>query len=280
MPAAKKYDLLIKNVRIVRPGKSSVQKGDVAIADGKFARVGRDIPAADARKVVDGKGQLGFPGSRRSAHAYAASIRRWPRMRSPRAVLPPRAASPPASTTCAPVGYYLNKGGSYKKFFPEVLDISAGRFHVDYAYHLAPMDKRPHPRDPRPHREFRRDLLQDLHVLRWSRPARPVLEHQHEFLMIGEDEKYDIAHFEFVMRGIRKAMERYPGQGRRDRAEPALRDGRDHVGLHEDRARRRAQLKGCMPTARAVRRIPRGWRSSSPRTWPTRPICRTSTCCT
>jgi len=28
----------------------------VAIADGRFARVGRDIPAADARKVVDGKG--------------------------------------------------------------------------------------------------------------------------------------------------------------------------------------------------------------------------------
>jgi allantoinase len=33
---------------------------------------------------------------------------------------------------------------------------------------------------------------------------------QHEFLMIGEDEKYDIAHFEFVMRGIRKAMSKYP----------------------------------------------------------------------
>ena len=41
MPAAKTYDLLVKNVRIVRPGKSSVQKGDIAIADGKFARVGR-----------------------------------------------------------------------------------------------------------------------------------------------------------------------------------------------------------------------------------------------
>jgi allantoinase len=37
-------------------------------------------------------------------------------------------------------------------------------------------------------------------------------QNQREFLMIGEDEKYDIAHFEFVMRGVRKAMERLPEQ--------------------------------------------------------------------
>jgi allantoinase len=34
--------------------------------------------------------------------------------------------------------------------------------------------------------------------------------HQHEFLMIGADERYDIAHFEFVMRGVTDAMQRYP----------------------------------------------------------------------
>ena len=37
--------------------------------------------------------------------------------------------------------YYLNRGGPYRDFFPEVLKISAGRFHVDYGYHLAPMDR-------------------------------------------------------------------------------------------------------------------------------------------
>src|SRR3989441_13112422 len=36
--------------------------------------------------------------------------------------------------------YYLNKGGPYRQLFPEVLELSAGRFHVDYGYHLAPMD--------------------------------------------------------------------------------------------------------------------------------------------
>ncbi len=62
MPAEKKYDLLIRNVRVVRPNRVSVQKADVAIEGGKFARVGRDIPAEQARKVVDGKGLLAFPG--------------------------------------------------------------------------------------------------------------------------------------------------------------------------------------------------------------------------
>jgi allantoinase len=33
---------------------------------------------------------------------------------------------------------------------------------------------------------------------------------QHEFLMIGPEEKYDIAHFEFVMRGVQDAMARHP----------------------------------------------------------------------
>jgi allantoinase len=35
-------------------------------------------------------------------------------------------------------------------------------------------------------------------------------DNQSEFLMIGSDEKYDYAHFEFVMRGIKKAIERNP----------------------------------------------------------------------
>jgi allantoinase len=33
---------------------------------------------------------------------------------------------------------------------------------------------------------------------------------QSEFLMIGKDEKYDLAHFEFIMRGLRKAMDAHP----------------------------------------------------------------------
>ena len=33
---------------------------------------------------------------------------------------------------------------------------------------------------------------------------------QNEFLMIGPDERYDIAHFEFIMRSAQRMMEKFP----------------------------------------------------------------------
>ena len=55
-------DLLIKNVRVVRPGQEAVEPRDVGVLDGRFARVEPVIDAALAREVFDARGQLGFPG--------------------------------------------------------------------------------------------------------------------------------------------------------------------------------------------------------------------------
>ena len=41
---------------------------------------------------------------------------------------------------------------------------------------------------------------------------------QRDFLMIGKDERYDFAHFEFVMRGVQAAREQMPEQRRADLA--------------------------------------------------------------
>merc|ERR1719158_1417724 len=42
--------------------------------------------------------------------------------------------------------YYLNKGGPYKEFMPELLQRSEGQFYCDYAYHIAPI-RREHRRE-------------------------------------------------------------------------------------------------------------------------------------
>ncbi len=70
--------------------------------------------------------------------------------------------------------YYLNKGGAYGEFFPEVLSLQprAGPT-IDYAFHLAPMMHEHIDEIPALIDELRRDLVQDLHVLRRPRPARP-----------------------------------------------------------------------------------------------------------
>src|SRR3989442_14155929 len=36
--------------------------------------------------------------------------------------------------------YYLNRGGSWRDFFPDVLKLSEDRYWCDYAYHLAPIE--------------------------------------------------------------------------------------------------------------------------------------------
>ena len=212
MAAAKKYDLLLRNVRVVRPNKASAQKADVAIADGKFAKVAREIATADARKVVDGKGLLALPGLV-DPHMHTGIY-------SPLAedaISESRAAAQGGVTSSLNYfrtgQYYLNKGGAYADFFPEVLDISRGRFFVDYAYHLAPMDRGHIDEIP---------LLVEKHgvtsfkiyMFYGGYGLHGASSHQHEFLMIDRDEKYDIAHFEFVMRGVQRAMEQF--KDRRD----------------------------------------------------------------
>ncbi len=207
-PAKPQYDLLIKNVRVVRPGAAMVEQGDIAIKNGRFAKIAPVIPAESAAQVYDGKNRLAFPGLV-DPHMHTGIY-------SPLeqdAVTESRAAAQGGVTSSLNYmrtgAYYLNKGGSYKKFFPEVLQLSSGNFHVDYAYHLAPMDKRhireiPELVDTYGVTSFKIYMFYGGHGLH----GRST--NQSEFLMINEDEKYDIAHFEFVMRGIRKAMDRYP----------------------------------------------------------------------
>ena len=62
------YDLLIKGGTVVDPSQGIHGVNDVAIEDGKIARVGPDIDAAEAAQVVEVKGRVVTPGPDRPAH--------------------------------------------------------------------------------------------------------------------------------------------------------------------------------------------------------------------
>jgi allantoinase len=202
------YDLLIKNLRIVRPQASGVLDADIAVKDGKFSRIAPNLPAADAKEVYDGKGRLAFPGVV-DAHMHAGIY-------SPLkedAVSESRAAAQGGVTSMLTYfrtgQYYLNRGGPYAKFFPEVLKISKGKFHVDYGYHLAPMDSahiREIPMLVAKHgvASFKIFMFYGSHGLHGASDA------QRKFLMIGPEDRYDFAHFEFIMRAVQAARERFP----------------------------------------------------------------------
>ncbi|NKE69079.1 dihydroorotase family protein [Ramlibacter sp. RBP-2] len=202
------YDLLIRNVRVVRPHGNTVHESDIAIAGGKFAKVAPGIDPSLAKTVHDGKGRLAFPGVV-DAHMHSG-------------IYSPLVEDAVSESKAAAMGgvtsslnyfrtgqYYLNKGGPYRDFYPEVLELSKGRFHVDYGFHLAPMDST--------HNTEIETLIEKFGVASFkifmfygSHGLHGASDSQREFLMIGEGERYDYAHFEFVMRAIQAAREKLP----------------------------------------------------------------------
>jgi len=203
-------DLVIKNVRLVRPGQPSIEPMDLGVKNGRFVTVHREIPAKDGREIFDARGLLGFPGLV-DAHTHAGIY-------SPLAedaVTESKAAAAGGVTamlTYVRTGqYYLNLGGAYRDFFPEVLRQSAGRYWCDYAYHVAPIE--------RAHIDememlavehgvpsFKIFMFYGGYGLHGS--ADPAT--QRKFLMLPEGESYDLAHFEFVMRGAARLIEQRP----------------------------------------------------------------------
>ena len=59
---AQQYDLLIKNGLVIDPKNQINSMLDVAIANGKIAKIEKNIPASNATKVIDASGLMVTPG--------------------------------------------------------------------------------------------------------------------------------------------------------------------------------------------------------------------------
>jgi allantoinase len=103
--------------------------------------------------------------------------------------------------------YYLNRGGPYAEFFPHVLAAAEGRSHIDYAFHLAPMSRGHIEEIPAIVEEFGVTSFK-IFMFYGSHGLHGRSADQSSFLMIPEGERYDLAHFEFVMRGVQAAREK------------------------------------------------------------------------
>ncbi|MEU7172200.1 MULTISPECIES: dihydroorotase [Micromonospora] len=202
------YDLLLTNVRVVRHDRPEPELMDIAVTDGRISRVAPQIDRAEAAQVVDGGGRLAFPGVV-DAHQHWGIYNPL----SEDAVSESRASVQGGVTTALNYmrtgQYYLNRGGRYADFFPEVLAATEGRSYIDYGFHLAPMSREHIGEVPSLVEEhgvtsFKIFMFYGSHGLH-GRSAD-----QNSFLMIPEGERYDYAHFEFVMRGVQAARERFP----------------------------------------------------------------------
>jgi allantoinase len=202
------WDLLLRDVRVVRPDTDSVDAADVAVRDGRIAAVAPGLDPAGAADVLDGGGLLAFPGVV-DAHQH------WG-IYNPLDIdagTESRAAAQGGVTTGITYirtgQYYLNKGGPYEEFMPEVLELAAGRAHVDYAFHVAPMMRR--------HIDELELLVERFGVTSFkifmfygSHGLHGRSDDQSAFLMTPPGERYDLAHFEFVMRGVQRVRQSHP----------------------------------------------------------------------
>jgi allantoinase len=202
------YDLLIKNTHVVRPNHPDVEVLDIAIKDGKCARLATDIDPAGAAAVFDGAGLHAFPGVV-DAHMHFGIYH------------PLEEDIVSESRTAATGGvtsgisymrtgqYYLNKGGPYADFMPDVLATSEGRSFIDYGYHVAPMMQQHIDEIPELIERFGVPSYK-IYMFYGSHGLHGRSDDQSSFLMTPPEERYDYAHFEFIMRGARAAMERFP----------------------------------------------------------------------
>ncbi len=201
-------DRLIKNVRVVRPQQASVDRLDVGIKDGKFSQIAPKISPEQAKEVVDAQNLLGFPGVV-DAHMHIGIYQPLDQD----AIAESKAAAMGGVTTSLNYirtgQYYLNKGGAYKDFFPEVLALSQGNFYVDYGYHIAPIAHQ--------HIDEMAMLFEEYGVSSFKifmfyggYGLHGLSDQQNLFLMINKEERYDFAHFEFIMRQLAHLQERFP----------------------------------------------------------------------
>lgn len=205
-----RLDLLIRNAEVVCAGRDQVEQLDIGIRDGVFVQLEPNIDPATADEVRDAPGLMAFPGLV-DAHTHVG-------------IYSPLAEDAETESKAAAMGgvtsmltyfrtgqYYLNKGGPYADFYPEVLETSAGHYWVDYSYHLAPISSG--------HIDEMESLLTEHGVSSfkifmfyggYGLHGSASKDAQREFLMIGEEDSYDLAHFEFIMRAATQLMKKYP----------------------------------------------------------------------
>ena len=204
----KAFDLVIKNARVVRPNMIGADALDIAVKDGKVARLAPEIRAEEANEVFDAKRLLAFPGLV-DAHMHVGIYNPL----DIDAVSESKAAAMGGVTSSLNYirtgAYYLNRGGPYREVMPQALKMSEGRFWVDYGYHVAPIESR--------HLGEMEYLAVDQGVTSFKifmfyggYGLHGKSDQQNQFLMLGPDDRYDIAHFEFVMRSAQAVMERHP----------------------------------------------------------------------
>ena len=202
------FDLLIRNARVVRPDGEAPERLDVAIKDGTFAAFEPEIDPGRAATFVDAAGKHLFPGVV-DAHQHWGIYNDLSEDADSESRASAQGGVTAGITYIRTGAYYLNRTGPYRDVYPDILAKVADRAYVDYGFHVAPIlaehiDEIPYLIEEHGVASFKIFMFYGAHGLHGRSSS------QQQFLMIPEDQNYNLAHFEFVMRGLQKARQQFP----------------------------------------------------------------------
>ena len=199
------FDLVIKNARVVRPNKTSVDCLDIAIADGRIKRLAPEIEARRSPRGLRRQEFSGVSRLRRRPHAYrhlsaAGSGRRFgeqggghgrrdvePQLHPHRSILSQPGRPVPRLHARSASSSPTDDSGS-----TTAITSLRSRRRISTRWSTSPSNHGV--------TSFKIFMFYGGYGLH----GRST--NQNDFLMIGPEERYDIAHFEFIMRAARRLM--------------------------------------------------------------------------
>jgi allantoinase len=201
-------EMVVKNARVVRPDSDEISELDIGIAGGRFVELAPSVPVDGALRVIDAAGRLVFPGAV-DAHQHWGIYNPLDEDARSESQASAQGGVTTGITYMRTGQYYMNESGPYAEFFPKVLDAVERKSHIDYAFHLAPMMASHLDEIPALVTEFGVPSFK-VFMFYGGFGLHGASADQRQFLMIPDDESYDLAHFEFVMRRIQATREAMP----------------------------------------------------------------------
>ncbi len=203
------YDLIVKNVRMVRPNVDTVETVDIAVKDGKFARIAAEIPEEEGAPIHDAGGKLGFPGAL-DAHTHIGIYQPTPVDAPTESAAAVSGGVTTLMTYIRTGSLYLNMGGSLRDFYPELMRQSEGSYYTDYTYHVSPIQGRQLEEMEYLAVDCGAPNFGEVFMFYGLHGLDGKSDRQYEWLKLDPDDHYDLAHFEFVCREAARLEQAFP----------------------------------------------------------------------
>ena len=201
-------DVLVKNVRVVRPKDSSTPRLDLGIKDGRFVQIGQALDTP-AKQVIDAGGLLGFPGVT-DAHTHIGIYRDLAEDARSESAAAVSGGVTTLLTYIRTGSLYLNRPGPVKDFVPELLALSEGNYYCDYGYHFSPIQGSQIGEMEYLLTEVGAPNFGEIFMFYGSHGLHGGSDVQRRWLMLDEGESYDLAHFDLVCREAARLQKAYP----------------------------------------------------------------------